>query len=160
MLKISRQYQIAIQNNIPIFLRDFQSTIVQSPTGSGKSHIINFTARRIVDAGKIPLVLSDNIKIHQQLVRECSAIKIDSSVKSMEIIFNHCYVAMAQSLRNRHRIMKQFHDLEDKLVVMNDEAHRNTATPAILEINPFYLIGFTATPHYKWAKHLPELYNS
>src|SRR4026207_2523256 len=100
-MKISRQYQISIQNNIPIYLRDYQSVIVQSPTGSGKSHIINFTARRVIEAGRIPLIISDNTKIHQQLIQECSAIRIDSSVKSMEILYNHCYVAMAQSLKNR-----------------------------------------------------------
>lgn len=159
-MKVSRKYQVAIQNNIPYYLRDYQSVMVQSPTGSGKSHIINHSAHRIIQAAKIPLIISDNLKIHEQLIKECKAINIDSSVKQMEILHNHCYVAMAQSLKNRHRIMQQFHELGENLVVMNDEAHRNTATPVILEINPFYLIGFSATPHYKWAKHIPELYNS
>jgi superfamily II DNA or RNA helicase len=159
-MKESRKYQIDAENNIPLFLKNHGSVIYQAPTGSGKSHVINSVTKRILRAGKIPLVLSDSDKIHKQLIKECDGIRIDSSVKYMEILNNHCYIAMAQSLKNRHEIMKKFHDLGDKLVVIVDECHRNTSTPAIYEINPCWLIGFSATPHYKWAKHLPELYNS
>lgn len=160
MTKEERQYQKAIENNIPIYLRDYGSVIVQSPTGSGKSHMIDNTCKRALRAGKVPLVISDTIKIHNQLIKECNGIRIDSSVKFAQILRGHCYVAMAQSLKNRHNIIKQFHDLEDDLVVHIDECHRNTATPLIQEINPCWLIGWSATPHFKWAKHLPELYNS
>lgn len=159
-MKTERQYQIQIGNQIPQYLKQYGSTIAQSPTGSGKSYIINFTAKRIIRSGKVPLVISDSIKIHDQLLLECNGIRIDSKVKHLEILPNHCYVAMAQSLKNRYRIIRQFHELGESLVVMNDECHRNTATPIIIDINPCYLVGFSATPHFKWAKHLPELYNS
>lgn len=159
-MKESRIYQDTAINNIPYYLRDYGSVIYQAPTGSGKSHVINSLSKRIIRSGKIPLVLSDNKKIHTQLIAECNGIRIDSAVKYAHILDNHCYVAMAQSLKNRHKIIEQFRELEDNLVVLNDECHRNTATPLIYEINPCYLVGFSATPHYKWAKHLPELYHS
>lgn len=159
-MKEDRQYQAAAINNIPYYLRDYGSVIYQGPTGSGKSHIINRLTQRIITSGKIPLILSDNKKIHSQLIKECSGIRIDSGVDYAHIMNGHCYVAMAQSLKNRHRILDQFRKLEDDLIVINDECHRNTATPVIYDINPCWLVGFSATPHYKWAKHLPELYNS
>lgn len=159
-MKTSRAYQLAIENEIPLRLRDHGATIVQAPTGSGKSHIINRTVQRICRAGKIALVLSDNIKIHAQLAVECNGHTIDSKVKFLEILQGECYVAMTQSLRNRHAILQQFKALGNKVVVIVDECHRNTMTPLVEEISPSFLVGFSATPHWKLAKHLPRLYKS
>lgn len=160
MLKESRPYQIALENNIPIFLRDFKSVIVQLPTGGGKSHIMNKTVIRILKAGKTALVLSDTLKIHQQLVRECKANKIDSTVKHAAILEGYCYVAMVQTLQNRGKIIEQLKALGNKLVIIIDECHRNTASKIVHHIKPDYLIGFSATPHWKWGKHLEKLYKS
>ncbi len=159
-MKLSRKYQTVIENEIPRRLKDHGATIVQAPTGSGKSHIINTTVKRILNASKVALVLSDNTKIHDQLSIECNGHRIDSKVKFLEILRGECYVAMTQSLRNRHAILKQFKSLGSDLVVIVDECHRNTMTPIIEELAPGFLVGFSATPHYKWAKHLPRLYKS
>lgn len=160
MVKESRQYQTAMENNIPVFLRDHQRVIAQLPTGGGKSHIINKTVMRIIRAGKTALVLSDTLKIHQQLVRECKANKIDATVKHAAILPGYCYVAMVQTLQNRHKIIEQFKALGDNLIVIIDECHRNTATKLIHEINAKHLVGFSATPHWKWGKHLDKVYRS
>lgn len=160
MLKESRQYQLSIENDIPRYLRDYGSVIVQLPTGGGKSHIINKTVKRAIAGGKVPLILSDSIKIHQQLVKECNANKIDASVKHAEILDGYPYVAMTQSLRNRHKILSQFKQLNGKLLLIVDECHRNTMTPIIQELSPKFLTGFSATPHWKWAKHLEKNYKS
>jgi superfamily II DNA or RNA helicase len=159
-LKESRAYQLAMENDIPRYLKQYGSVIVQSPTGSGKSHIINKTVKRIITAGKIPLVMSDNVKIHSQLVTECNAMRLDSGVRRATILDGYPYVAMVQSLRNREHIIQQFKTVGSRLVVMVDECHRNTPTPLIHDLDPQWLIGFSATPHYKWAKHLPKLYAS
>jgi superfamily II DNA or RNA helicase len=160
MLKESRQYQLTLETNIPQYLKQFGSTIVQLPTGGGKSHIINKTVKRILAAGKTALVLSDTVKIHQQLVRECKANKIDATVKHASILQGYCYVAMVQTLQNRDKIIEQFKMLGANLVVIIDECHRNTATKLVHEIAPKYLVGFSATPHWKWAKHLEKIYKS
>lgn len=154
-----RPYQIGIIADIPVRLVMYEHIIVQSPTGSGKSHIINETVKKILKAGKTALVLSDNLTIHYQLLTECAGHTIESKIKFLHIMTGQCYVAMTQSLGRRDAIVDQFKNLPPgNLVIIVDEAHRNTMTPLIKEINPKWLIGFTATPHYRWAKHLPELY--
>jgi superfamily II DNA or RNA helicase len=160
MLKESREYQLAIETNAPSYLRDFGSVIIQLPTGGGKSHIINKLVQRILKAGKTALVLSDTIKIHQQLVKECKANKIDATVKHAAILPGYCYVAMVQTLQNRTKILEQLKEMGKSLVVIVDECHRNTASKIIHHISPTMLMGFSATPHFKWAKHLEKLYKS
>jgi superfamily II DNA or RNA helicase len=159
-MKESRRYQLAIEQDIPRKLKEFGRIIVQSPTGSGKSHMINMTVKRVVAAGKTPLVLSDSIKIHEQLSLECGGWPIVSGIKNMHILPGQCYVAMSQTLIRRRHIIEQFKMLGEQLVVIVDEAHINTMTPIVNAISPRWLIGFTATPHFRWAKHLPELYKA
>lgn len=159
-MKQSREYQASIENAIPHYLADYGSVIVQGPTGCGKSHIINKTVKKIIAAGKIPLVISDSAKIHKQLVRECNACRIDATTNFFMLLDGYPYVAMAQTLRRREKIIAQFHAIRDKLVILVDECHRNTATPIVQAIGPRYTVGFSATPHFKWAKHLPVLYKS
>lgn len=159
-MKESRKYQTAIENDIPRHLAMHGSTIVQSPTGTGKSHIINKTVQRIMAAGKTPLVQSHSIKIHQQLVVECNGHIIDSGIKFRHILPGHCYVAMTQTLIRREVMLEQFRELADNLVMINDECHIATMNPVIDALKPRWMIGFSATPHYKWAKHLPKYYRS
>lgn len=159
-MKQSWSYQLAIENNIPYYLRDFGSIIVQSPTGSGKSHIINKTVQRINAAGKTALVLSDAKKIHVQLLKECSGYPITSNIKYMHILPGHCYVAMTQTLQNRTSILDQFKELNSRgeLVMIIDECHIGTMNNVIDEIKCKFMVAFSATPHYRWAKHLPRYY--
>ncbi len=159
-MKESRLYQEMIENEIPYKLKEFKHILVQAPTGSGKSHIINKTVKRILKAGKTPLVLSDSLTIHEQLAIECGAWPIVSAMKHIHVLPAMCYVAMSQTLIRRNPVIEQFKELGDKLVLIVDEAHINTMSPIIRELTPIWLIGFTATPHYKWAKHLPEFYNA
>lgn len=154
-----REYQQKIIADIPVQLALHNSIVVQSPTGSGKSHIINETVKKIMKAGKTPLVISDNLTIHGQLLVECNGHTVDSSIKFIHIIPGQCYVAMTQSLVRRSLIVEQLKGLpEGNLVVIVDEAHRNSMTPLILELRAKWNIAFTATPHYKWAKHLQKIY--
>lgn len=161
-MKESRAYQHAIENNIPKYVDKFGSTIVQAPTGAGKSHIINVTVKRLEKAGFIPLVISDSLKIHKQLVKECNACRIDAGVSKyfFQILNGYCYVAMAQTLSRRNVIIEEFKKHNANVVIIVDECHRNTMTKLVEEIQPKYLIGFSATPHFRWAKHLPKLYKS
>jgi len=157
-MKQSRKYQQAIENEIPYALRDYGHVIIQAPTGAGKSHIINKTVQRIMAVGKTPLVLSDSLKIHEQLVKECNGWPIISSIKMLHILPGQCYVAMTQTINRREPIVEQFAELGEQTVVIVDECHRNTMTPVVEAIKPKWLLGFSATPHYRWAKHLPRLY--
>lgn len=156
-----REYQIDMIKDIPVQLARYEHVIVQSPTGSGKSHVINETVKRILRSGKTALVLSDNLTIHYQLLTECCGHTIESRIKHLHIMTGQCYVAMTQSLSRRDLIVEQFKTLPPgNLVIIVDECHRNTMTPLVKAINPKWLLGFSATPHYRWAKHLPNLYKN
>lgn len=156
-----RAYQLRLINAIPIELSKWQRIIVQAPTGSGKSHIINETVKKIMAAGKTALVLSDNLTIHSQLLVECNGHTIESKIKFIHVIQGQCYVAMSQTISRRDAIIQQFKDLPyGNLVIIIDEAHRNAMTPIAVDIDPRWIIGFTATPHYRWAKHLETLYRN
>src|SRR5690606_13956532 len=52
--------------------------------------------------------------------------------------------------------------LGDRLLIINDEAHIGTATKVLQKLisNNALLIGFTATPDFRFAKHLPLLYQA
>lgn len=67
---------------------------------------------------------------------------------------------MAQTLAKRPFIVSQLQNLWSKLLIINDEAHIGTPTKLLKQLPNAYLIGFTATPDYKVAKHLPLLYNN
>jgi superfamily II DNA or RNA helicase len=161
-MKESRAYQLAIEADIPRYAARYGSLIVQAPTGAGKSHVINVTVKRLEKAGFIPLVISDSLKIHRQLVKECNAMKIDSGVSKyfFQVLSGYCYVAMAQTLSRRSVIIEEFRKHQGKVVIIVDECHRNTMSNLVNDISPKFLIGFSATPHFRWAKHLPKLYKS
>lgn len=156
----NRYYQDDILASQRELLPIKRALLVQSATGSGKSHIINCTAIEYTSVGKTVLVLSETADIYDQLVIECSGIEIHSDVKHLYVEPGHCYVAMAQTLVKRPKIIEQFLSLGEDLIVLNDEAHIGTTTKLIKILKESaFLIGYSATPSFHWAKFLPELYN-
>jgi superfamily II DNA or RNA helicase len=158
-VKTPRPYQIKQVDEAASLLTKHKRIIIQSPTGTGKSFMMLMIIRRAIEKDKTVLVITESIKIFNQLVTEFSGIKIDSSVKKLTINSNFCYVAMSQSMINREHIITQFNALGDRLITIIDEAHVGVTTKLIKRIDNGYRIGFTATPAAKWAKHLPELYD-
>lgn len=136
-----------------------QSVIVQAPPGAGKTLIAEMIVSRGLAKGNTFLVLSESRKIYKQLVEQFGSIEIKSEVKALYVRPNVCYTAMAQTLIKRPVILEQFKRLGKKLIIISDEAHLNTMTNILLELNEAYKIGLTATPFYKFAKHLPKIYN-
>ena len=136
-----------------------RSVILQAPTGAGKTVIMANMIARGLAKGNTFLVISETRKIYRQLVNEFGAVEINSQVKSLYVKPGQCYVAMAQTLKRRPVILDQFKRMEMSLVVMADECHINTMTPILAELNKSFTIGLTATPFYKFAKHLPDIYN-
>lgn len=139
--------------------KDHKWVIVQSATGSGKSVIMGDIIYGGLKKGKTFLVLTESKKIFNQLSNEFGAVRINSKTNHFVLRPNNVYVAMSQSLANRKRIIASFLELGEKLILMIDEAHIGT-TKNVVEVFPCMRLGFTATPAYRWAKHLPELYNS
>lgn len=159
-MKTPRPYQLNQITAASELLAKHKRIIVQSPTGTGKSFMMLLIIKRAIEKGKTVLVITESIKIFEQLHVEFSGIKIDSTVKKMNINRNFCYVAMSQSMVNRESIINQFTGLGDNLITIIDEAHVGTTTKLVVRIGNGYRMGFTATPAAKWAKHLPVLYNA
>lgn len=137
-------------------VHEHKHILFQSATGSGKTVMMNAIIQRGIAKEKTFLVLSESIKIFIQLCNEFGAIRIDSQTGILAVRTGNVYVAMSQSLANRKRIIEQFQSIPD-LYLMIDEAHVGTMRK-VIEQFPGYRIGFTATPVWRVAKWLPDLY--
>lgn len=130
-----------------------------APTGSGKSKIMASIALDALKKGKTVLIITEAKKIFDQLAEELEVTNINPEAKKVEVTGGKVYLAMAQTLARRKHLIEAFVLFGLDLIVMNDEAHIGTATKVLTNfVGINYLIGFTATPDYRAAKHLPLLY--
>ncbi len=133
--------------------------IACSATGSGKTKTFLSITNAAIEKGTTVLILTESRRIFSQIAAEKpQAIEIKAGTKHIWINAGGLYVAMAQTLSARQFIISQFQALGKKLLIINDEAHIGTATKLLVQLPDAYLIGFTATPDYRVAKHLPILY--
>jgi superfamily II DNA or RNA helicase len=129
-------------------------------TGGGKTKIAISIIMAALAKGKTVLLLTESDKIYRQLNAEiANTVNINSTAKLLYLQPCKLYLAMAQTLARRPLLINQFNMMGNTLLIMNDEAHIGTSTKLLLQLPKAYLIGLTATPHMKWAKHLPLLYN-
>lgn len=140
----------------------FRQIVACAATGSGKTKCFIYLAKRALSKGFTVLILTESSKIYDQLTDELHAGNINASKKDGAILPGHIYIAMAQTLARRPKMVEAFQNQGQQLLIINDEAHIGTATKLILALllnNPL-LIGFTATPDFKFAPHLPTLYKA
>lgn len=157
-----RPYQEAFVKNLAKGLRDYRRVIACSPTGSGKTKMFIDIARRALENGRAVVIISESTKIFDQIITEAGGIEIANGVKHVYIQGGRLYIAMAQTLIRRPLILQQLASLEFPPLIIVDEAHIGTPSNIIrrlIEVSNPYIIGFTATPDARVAKHLPELYN-
>lgn len=156
-----RPYQNNFINNIRESIKLHKHILACAATGSGKSKVFISIAKGSVEKNRTVLIVSESTKIYGQIHKEIGdTVNIGDGIKDFYVQPNKIYVAMAQTLAKRPNLIKQFQDLKENLLIINDEAHIGTATKLLKQLTDAYLIGFTATPNYKDAKHLPELYKS
>ncbi len=174
-----RPYQKRFVKELAKSLIEHLAVIACAPTGSGKSKIMASIANKTVEkkadhfdpqllaalvkqlghVNKTVLIITESKKIYDQLGEELPIVDINAGVKSVNILPSRVYLAMAQTLTRRASLIDDFVKLGFDLVVMNDEAHIGTATKLLLNfVNKCYILGFTATPDFKSAKHLPVIY--
>lgn len=158
-----RPYQEKFVNNLARGLRDHRRVIACAATGSGKTKMFIEVARRSIENGRAVVIISETTKIFDQIINEAGGIEIANGKKHVHIKGGELYIAMAQTLTRRPLIIQQLAALEFPPLIIVDEAHIGTPSNIIRELiaasNP-YILGFTATPDARVAKHLPELYNS
>lgn len=133
--------------------------IACSATGSGKTKMMITIARSAIERGKTVLVLSEATKIYRQIHQEIGdTVNIGDGVKEFCLHPGKIYVAMCQTLAKRPLLIQQLAALGSDLIIENDEAHVGTSTNVLRQLPDAYLIGFTATPDFRVAKYLPDLY--
>jgi superfamily II DNA or RNA helicase len=155
-----RPYQLTFIEAIRSSLVQHRRIIACAATGSGKSKVFISIAQSAVLRNRAVLVLTESTRIYEQLAAELAvAHEINpDAARWIHVQRGHIYVAMAQTLARRSAMVTQFASLGEGLLIINDEAHIGTATSLIEAMPDALLIGFTATPDYRVAKHLPKLY--
>lgn len=155
-----RPYQQSFADAVVLNLAKYQKVIACAATGSGKTKTFIYLAHRAQSKGKTVLVLTESSKIYDQLTAELKAGNINAAVKDTFIEPGNIYIAMAQTLVRRPKMVSHFTSFGKELLVITDEAHIGTPTKLLLNFPESYHIGFTATPDWRSAKHLPILYNA
>ncbi len=155
-----RKYQQSFTYEVRKALAKHKRIIAQSPTGSGKTKMFIYLAKKAQEAGKAVLIIIDSIDIYEQLQAEFPCEQINAGNRFNLIQAGKRYIAMAQTLKMREATLRQFQSLFDNLFIICDEAHVGQATKILEALPNALLAGFTATPAYQWAKHLPKLYNN
>lgn len=153
-----RPYQQTFADSIIKHLGAYKKVIACAATGSGKTKTFIYLAQRAVSKGITVLIITEADKIYNQLTKEVKAGNINADTKDGLILPGQIYIAMAQTLARRPRMLQQFIALGGKLLVITDEAHIGTPTKVLKQLPDALHIGFTATPDWRFAKHLPELY--
>lgn len=155
-----RPYQQSFADSVVRHLAKYQKVIACAATGSGKTKTFIYLAYRAQNAGKTVLVLTESSKIYEQLTAELKAGNINADVKDTFIMPGKIYIAMAQTLVRRPRMVADFVAVSKDLLIITDEAHIGTPTKLLQQFPDAMHIGFTATPDWRSAKHLPTLYNA
>ena len=159
---VLRPYQQKFCDQVVRNVGKYRSVVACAATGSGKTKCFIYLAKRALEKGFTVLILTEASKIYDQLTAELPAGNINADRKDGAILPGHIYIAMAQTLARRPKMVTQFNNQGQRLLVINDEAHIGTATKLLQQLltsDPL-LIGFTATPDFRFAKHLPELYKA
>jgi superfamily II DNA or RNA helicase len=156
-----RPYQEELAKDVSQKLARFGRVIACAATGSGKTKTFVWITHQAIKKGKAVLILTESRKIFEQITDEFdNVVEIKAGVKELFVYSGEIYVGMAQTLGKRKKIIEQFKALGKNLIVINDEAHIGTSTKVLMQLLDSYIIGFTATPRWKEAKHLTEIYNN
>lgn len=153
--------QITFIEDIRNELKIHDRVICCAATGFGKSKVFITISNNAISKGKTVLILTESSKIFNQISKEVNAELIDPDNHHEYIKPNKVYIAMTQTLNNRDELIKQFKESCKNLIVIVDECHMGHFNKVLEKIYlNCILLGFTATPDARWAKHLPIFYQS
>lgn len=153
-----RPYQEKFVTDIRREVIKHKSIVACAATGAGKSKIFISIALKAMAKGSTVLILAESTLIHTQISAELGdyCLEIKAGNKFDTIYRKRCYVAMAQTLRSRQKLIEFFHHLDKNLVLIIDEGHVKTPFPIAEKLPNAYTIVFTATPE---GEHLIQRCN-
>lgn len=160
MPTVLREYQVKFIDSIRVNLGKYKKVIACAATGSGKSKVFISIANSAHAKGLTVLILTESSKIYEQITDELHAGNINANKKDSSILPGHIYIGMVQTLARRQKMIASFAAMGAQLLIINDECHVGTSTKLLQQFPDALLIGFTATPDWRSAKHLPILYNA
>lgn len=156
-------YQQQFVRNLAIAAKEHQHVIGQSPGGTGKTKTFVYIGTQVCNKGGVTLILTERKNVYEQNLEEAKATGINANTpKFIPIESGGFYVAMTQTLEGRPLIYEQFNRLAEKgiaLYVIIDECHSGRYSNLLNKLSHGNRIGFTATPDFRQAKHLPLFYN-
>lgn len=150
--------QFEFKKNLSVAVARYKRVIGCAATGAGKTEVFVSIATGAHENGHCVLVLTEARKIFKQIESRLHAVLINPEQDDEYIDPNKVFVAMAQTLLRRAKMVEQFAAMDDKLLIICDEAHIGTFNKLLSQLPNAKLIGFTATPDARWAKHLPVFY--
>lgn len=154
-----RQYQDNFISSLSISVYKNKHVIGQSPGGTGKTKCFLSIAKRATNKGRSVLIITDRLKVFNQIAEESGGVRISDGIKYVEVSDGLLYVASSQTLVRRPKIMESFNKLSLPVLIIWDECHVSTSLKILDTIQNRITIGFTATPDYRIAKHLPDYFN-
>lgn len=159
-MTVLRDYQVDFVKNLSIAVAEHKSVLGQSPGGTGKTKTFLHICKSAMNRGRAAIIITERKKIFDQIHNEAGGCPINADTRHVRIMPGRMYVAMAQSLVNRPAIIAQINSLQLQPIIIVDEAHISTSVRLLDLLTNRLLLGFTATPHYRWAKHLPVQYKA
>lgn len=155
-----RPYQEKLKLDASRAAAEHKHVIVQAPGGTGKTKTFLSIAKSANEKSRAVLIISERTAVYQQIAEESNGIRIGDGIKYVNVYSGGLYVAMAQTLSRRPKIIDQFNSLQKEVIVIVDECHISTAKSVLDKLFNRITIGFTATPDYRIAKHLPQYFNA
>lgn len=141
-------------------LKRHGSVIACAATGYGKSVVFIEISLRAISRGRTVLILTESKKIFEQIKQRTPAILIDPKARKQFLPAGSLFIAMAQTLNNRKEFIEKFKTLGNELLIIVDECHIGTFNKLLPQFKQALVIGFSATPDARWAKHLPLFYKN
>jgi len=152
-------YQSSFIEDIRQMCVRYNHVLACAATGSGKTTVFSNIAWRAHERGRPVLILTESTKIYTQLQEEIPAILIDPDQdKDRYLPPTEIFIAMVQTLARREALMKQLQLFGKNLLIIVDECHMGTFNKVLERLSEAVIIGFTATPDARFAKHLPKIY--